>query len=137
MSFINLMANDDWSDVDIVRRTEAIIASQFPNIQILQRKVQGQMLGQYTLTADEQAQLQSYAAASFAAGTDADQARADMALLRRTWAVEAAQARLAQPVADPADDQDTAERAAAQAVLDAAAPDALALASQRAQLTAA
>jgi hypothetical protein len=131
-SFIDLMANDNWSDADIVRRTEAILSSQFPNSQILQRKVQGQMLGQYTLTADEQAQLQAYAAASFAAGADADQARADMDLLRRTWAVEAAQTRLAQPVVD-GDDQDAAERAAAQAVIDAATPDALALAAQRAQ----
>jgi hypothetical protein len=134
MSFINLMANDDWSDADIVRRTESLIASQFPNIQILQRKVQGQMLGQYTLTADEQAQLQAYAAASFAAGTDADQARADMKTLRSVWAVEAAQARLAEPVVD-GDDQDASERAAAQAEIDAATPDVMTVVTERAQTT--
>lgn len=134
MSFIDTLsgtpADSDFSEADIVRRTEAVISSQFPDIQILQRKVQGQMLGQYTLTTDEQAELQSYAAASFAAGSLADEARVAMALLRQAWAIEAARTRLALPPVD-GDDQDAAERAAAQGVLDAASPEALALAAQR------
>lgn len=134
MSFINLMANDDWSDADIVNRTEAMITSQFPRWMILQRKVMGQMEGQYTLTADESSEYNAYKAYAFQMGADADQARSDMDLLRRTWAVSTAQQRLALPAVD-GDDEDAAERQSAQAVLDAAAPDALNLATQRAQVT--
>jgi hypothetical protein len=122
MNIVDLMADLDWSDTDIVKRTESLLASQFPNVQILQRKVQGQMLGQYTLTTDEQAQLQAYAAASFAAGSDADQARSDMALLRQTWTYESAQAALA---ADPTD-------ADAQATISGSSQDVINLAAARA-----
>jgi len=100
-SFINLLASDVWSEADIVSRTEAMIAGAFPNVEILKRKVTGMMLGQYQLTADEQAEFGAYAALSFQAGALADAARADMALLADAMAVEAAKRALA---LDPADE---------------------------------
>lgn len=89
-SFIDLMAGDRWSEADIVNRTEAVIAKDFPpaRAEILRRKVMGQMLGQYALTPDEQAEMAQYAQASMQAGAMADAARADMALLAQALAVE-------------------------------------------------
>jgi hypothetical protein len=91
MSFVDVMANDVWTAADIVRRTEAIVRSQFSaeDEQILNRKVTGQMLGQYTLTPDEQAELSAFAAATEAARLQGSAARADMALLAQALAVEA------------------------------------------------
>jgi hypothetical protein len=147
MSFVNMMADDFWSDGDIVNRTEAVIAETFPpaRAEILRRKVMGQMLGQYALTADEQAEMQQYAVLSAQAGALADAARADMALLRAALTLEAAQRRLAlEPVlltedgSNQADaDADAADRAAAQAVVDGAAQPVLDLAAQRAAARAA
>jgi hypothetical protein len=91
MSFVDVMANDVWTAADIVRRTEAMVRSQFSaeDEQILNRKVTGQMLGQYTLTPDEQAELGAFAAATEAARLQGVAARADMALLAQALAVEA------------------------------------------------
>lgn len=90
-SFIDLMAGDRWSEADIVNRTEAVIAKDFPpaRAEILSRKVMGQMLGQYALTADEQVEVGQYAMVSAQAGALADAARADMALLAQALDVEA------------------------------------------------
>jgi hypothetical protein len=115
MSFVNLLADDVWSEADIVARTEAIVRSQFSAIdeQILNRKVTGQMLRQYTLTEDEQAELGAFAAATEAARQQGDTARADMALLAQAMDVEAGTldpATVTQDVADL-----VAQRAAARA----------------------
>lgn len=125
-SFIDLMGNDAWSDADIVNRTEAIIAGQFPRVEVLKRKVTGMILGQYQLTGSEQQEFAAYATASFSAGQLADTARADMALLLDAKRVEAATHRLADPVKEN-DTADSAERARAQAVIDAATAPARAL----------
>lgn len=121
MSFIDLMADHVWSETDIINRTEAIIASEFPPARhaILQRKVQGQGMGVYQLTEAEQAQLQRYGQISAQAGALADAARADMALLQHALDAEAAQRRLELPPADPPTEQDGYERQAAEAVLEA------------------
>lgn len=147
MSFVNLLSNDVWSDADIINRTEAMIASEFPKarIDILTRKVQGQAMG-YVLTAQEQADLQTYQTVCYLAGTEADAARADAALLTAVMGYERGLERLARPavtgpatisvtdragviseVPNPDIEQDIAERAAAQAVVDAATPEVLAL----------
>ena len=120
-SFINLMADDVWSEADIVNRTESIIAAEFPPARhaILQRKVQGQGMGVYVLTEQEQLELQRYALVSHQAGALADAARADMALLQHALDAEAAQRRLELPPADPPTEQDGYERQAAEAVLEA------------------
>ncbi len=120
-SFVNLMADDVWSEADIKRRTESIIDSQFPRIEydILDRKLKAQAMGLYTLTTEEQAQVAAYGAIAFQAGALADAARADMALLQHALDAESAQRRLELPPADPPTDQDGYERQAAEAVLEA------------------
>jgi hypothetical protein len=141
-SFVNTMANDVWSDEDITNHTETRIAAEFPRWPILQRKVLAQMEGIYALTVDEQAQYDQYKAFAFQMGALADAARADMGLLLQVFILEAAQARLAQPLRyiDGSEDApsipqndpvDADERAAAQAVVDAASQEAKDLAAQR------
>ena len=145
MSFVDLMANDDWSEADIANRTEAMLRSQFSvtDEQVLNRKVTGNMLGIYVLDDDDKAQVAAFAAATLAARDAGVQARADMALLRETWGLEAAMRRLAQPPVEPelddkgqvsnqaALDADAAERAQAQAAWDAGSADAQALYERR------
>lgn len=89
MSFINLLENVVWSEVDIINRTEAMINSEFqkPRLDILSRKVSGQAMG-YVLTEQEQADLLAYQAVCYQAGAEADAARADMALLTEVMAYE-------------------------------------------------
>lgn len=145
-SFVNLMASDRWSEADIVARTEAMIHGEFPADQelILNRKATGKALGTYVLTADEQAQLARYVTVCEAARAAGIAARADMALLTKVLAVEAARRRLTLPVVAPVTagdppivtnqtkvDADAAERMAAQAVFDAASVAALDLVALR------
>lgn len=98
MSFVDLMADLDWSDMDIKNRTEAVIASEFPPVDyaILSRKVDGTRFG-YVLTDAEQAQLSLYQQIAYQAGAEADAARADMELLRAAWRVEQGDAEGATP----------------------------------------
>lgn len=145
MSFVDLMGNVIWSDADITARTEAMVHQVVPAIEenILNRKVTAAALGQWALTADEQALLAAYTQACLAAHAEGIAARADMALLTEAMAVEGAQTRLERPVVAPvATDggeplnaeevaQDAAERAAAQALIDAAAPEVLDLVARR------
>ena len=137
MSFIDMMANDVWSEADILRRTEAMIRSEFsPEFEAaINRKATGAALGAYVLTEADAAEMNRYAAVSAAAKTAGDEARADMALLVEVFSVEAAERRSAQTPTEPvlneegavanqeAIDQDAAERAAAQAIVDAASSE--------------
>ena len=137
MSFIDMMADDVWSEQDIINRTESMVRSVMPLADelVLNRKAQGAALGEYTLTPEDQAQMSLLAQAGLAAQQAGIEARADMALLMEVFAVEAAEARLAQPVVEPeldeegsvinqdAIDADEEERAAAQAVVDAASEE--------------
>ena len=127
MSFINLMANDVWSDADITRRTEAMVRTEFSleAETILNRKVAGISLGQYTPTEADLDEMARFKEVVDAAHDEGVLARADMALLIQVFPLEDAQRRLDQPL--PPEDateeekaQDTAERAAAQAVIDGA-----------------
>lgn len=133
-SFINLMADDIWSEADIIRRTEAMIRSEFSlEVEtILNRKVSGMALGIYQPTVEEQIEIGRYQAAAQQAQAAGNAARADMALLHRVFVLESADRRLSQPL--PPEDAtpeelaaDEAARAEAQAVLDAADTDALEL----------
>lgn len=142
MSFINLLGSDNWTDADIINRTEAMIASEFPKarIDILTRKVQGQAMG-YALTEQETADLQAYQAVCYQAGAAADAARADMVLLNDVMAHERAVERLTRtPVTEPlmiaegeiqilnpAVEHDMAERGDAQDIIDNAHEQVLAL----------
>ena len=135
-SFINLMANDIWSDHDITNRTEDMIHSVY-TVQaetILNRKVTGFLAGLYQLSADEQSDLVRYSQVCKEAADAGIQARQDRDLLIRVLAVEAAFTRLEQPVyqsnlddgqVDPQEEIDAQERAAAQAVKDGATPEEL------------
>lgn len=148
MSFVNLLGNDVWSEADIVRRTEAELHGQVSREDelILSRKMIGFSLNRLIPTAEEGAQLMVYEIAAYAAQQSGNEARADMALLQSAMGVEAAQRRLALPavtepamvtiidetdayveIINPAIAIDAAERAAAQAVLDAAGANALSL----------
>lgn len=100
MSFVNLMANDVWSEADITHRTEALLhgtVSKETEL-ILSRKMIGYSLGLVIPTAQEAADLTVYEAAAYAAQQAGVAARADMALLASVLNYEAAQARLALPL---------------------------------------
>lgn len=127
MSFINLMANDIWPDADITRRTEAMVRTEFSleAETILNRKVAGISLGQYTPTPEDLAEMARFRTVVDAAHDEGVAARADMTLLLATMAYETAIRRLEQPLPpeDATDEekaQDAADRAAAQAVVDGA-----------------
>jgi len=146
MSFVNLLESTVYTEADIINRTEAMVHSVTP-VQaeiILNRKLTGQIAGQYTMTLDEQAELAAYIAACNAARQAGVEARADMARLNAVLAHEAALQRLALPlvtepatatvydgqgnasvVANPAIAADAQERLEAQALIDAATPDTL------------
>ena len=143
-SIINLLANDIWSDADITRRTEAMVRTEFSQEAetILNRKVAGMSLGQYTPTTEDLAEMARFRTVVDAAHDEGVAARADMALLSETLVYEVAQKRLAQttlqdawdrlqlpevePIVDQETgevlnqaevDQDKAERAAAQQIV--------------------
>lgn len=99
MSFVDLMANDVWSEADIVRRTEAMIRSEFSleAETILNRKVLGLSLGTYTPTPADQAEIARYDQVAKDAQAAGVQARNDMALLLQVFPMEEAQRRLDQP----------------------------------------
>lgn len=124
-SFVDLMASDVWTEADIKTRLHAMIRSQFSAEveEELSRAVMGAMLGQHQITAEEGAKLARFKALTDQVALVGAAARADWALLRQVMEVEAAQRRLDQPTDDS--EPDLAERAAAQAVLDAAGPQVL------------
>lgn len=138
-SFINLMANDVWSEADIVRHTEAMIYSQFSREQesILNRKATGAALGQYELTTSEMADLARYAQVTEDARQAGNAARQDMALLLQVLEVESAMRRLALPEVEPVEgneaevEQDQADRQAAQDTIDNASPEVMAVVEMR------
>ena len=140
MSFINLLANDVWSEQDIINRTEAIIRSEF-SIQsetILNRKLLGEVTGSYQMTDAEKEELTRYKTAVMNAQIAGIDARKDMELLNQVLAFEKIAERLKQPapeqiivdqeVTNQAEiDADYAEREAVQAELDAMPEDVRAL----------
>ena len=94
----------------------------------------GAMLGQHQITPQEGAAIAAFKALTDEVAVIGVQARADWALLQQVFAVEAAQRRLSVPEPEVPDAQDEAERAEAQAVVDAAAPEVVALVQARAEL---
>lgn len=91
MSFINCLGSDIWSEADIINRTEALIASEFPvnTVAILNRKVTASTIGAYALTDDEQADVARYDQVCTAAAIEGHAARADMTLLLEVLEIEA------------------------------------------------
>lgn len=140
-SFIDLMANDVWSETDIKSRLHAEIRSEVSEMaeQELNRALQGKMLGMHVMSQAEIALLMAFKAATDRAAVLGTAARADMALLNKVLVLEPAQRRLAlepvEPVLDELEaianvlelDRDALEREEAQVIIDAASADALAL----------
>lgn len=154
VSFINLMADDVWSEIDIKSRLHAEIRSEISEFAEteLNRALQGKFMGMHTLTAAEGASLARFAAATARVEVLGKTSRADMALLATVFVLEAAQRRLLTPVVEPAlnpgnpDGQPTSEseisnqsdidadlagRTKAQAAVDASTLEAKALAALR------
>lgn len=123
MSFVDLMGHDRWSDADITGRSEAMVRSVISAERetILNRKLQGQALGQYEMTLDDLAELQLFNSTVFSAQAAAAAARVDRDLLHATLDAEPAYQRLQRAPLDPGAEgyeQDAAEREAAQGVID-------------------
>jgi hypothetical protein len=136
MKYVDLLANDLWSSADIDNRARAEIASVVSEAR--QNELRTIMLGHIaqmrTATAKELGEIYLVKTITEAAGARILEARLDAALLSETMAYELAQSRLALPEIDadhPAAQQDALDRAAAQAVIDAARPEVLALALLR------
>ena len=134
MSFIDLLSNDVWTDIDITNRTEAMIRSEFP-IQaemILNRKVVGQIGGMYQLTDSEKEELARYQLAVENARQEGIAARYDNELLKSILVLDDNIRRLNQPTVEPILDEsgnvtnqeeidlDSAEKQAALAVVESA-----------------
>lgn len=85
MSFVNLMGDVIWSDVDITNKTENMVREYFSDTEreILTRKMVGSIAGQWVLTSEEGAAITHFgqvAAIAHQAGVDA---RADNVLLQK------------------------------------------------------
>ena len=101
MSFIDMMADRIWTDAEITNRTEAMVRAVVSVAEelVLNRKLQGAALGQYTLTPEDRAQMALLAQAGYAAQQEGIAARRDMSVLREVLAVEAAVRALGHPEA--------------------------------------
>lgn len=139
-SFVNLMASDVWSDLDISRRVQALIRSAFTAEDELKA---ARLARQETKTDAEAAFIASVDAAITAALTEGATARSDMALLKDVLHVEDCMRIVALSAIPPAlDDQgavtnqdsidaDVAAKSAAQAVIDAASDPVKSLVAER------
>lgn len=99
MSFVNLLGNDVWTEHDIVRRTEAMVRSEFSAEAeaILNRKVNGVAFG-LPLSAEDEAEVARFRAVVLGAQMAGVEARADMAKLQAVLDYEVALARLDRPL---------------------------------------
>lgn len=124
MSFIDMNAAHRWSEADIINRTEAMIASDFPphEVEIINRIVTAAAAGIYQLTEEEETKVNYYNLVCLQAREAGEAARVDMALLAQVLDYEEAQ-RIKEVALTAI--------AGAQPVLDAAGDDVLALVEQR------
>lgn len=133
MSFIEMMASDVWSSADIDNKVQALIRSRYS----AQDELKASRLARTPNPSETEAafvvSVDSWIADCVAEGRAA---RADMALLAQVLELEVLKRRLGMPLVElvldeeetitnqDALDVDAAERAAAQALLDAASPEA-------------
>ena len=96
MSFVNLLANDIWSEYDIIRRTEAMIRKEFSleTETILNRKVLGMTTGSYEATPEDLSEIERYTQVVMEARESGNAARSDMQLLLKVLEMEKAKSRL-------------------------------------------
>lgn len=136
MSFVDLMGDDVWSPADIDARVAQLIRSQYSADDELKA---ARLARKATPTSEDTAFVAAVDQWIVQCVQEGRDASADMALLAQVFPMEDAQRRLDQPIVEPEYDedgnlinedavlQDEAERAAAQAVLDDASPEATAL----------
>jgi hypothetical protein len=144
-SFINMMADHDWSDADMDNRIRAVLASHvsIERQDELRTIMIGHIAGIRVATPKELGEVALVKTIAEEQGLQIIQARLDMALLRKAFAYEKAQARLALPELSEEDYiytdrmRDAQERISAQAVLDAAEQEVLDLVAERAAFRAA
>ena len=133
MSFIEMMASDVWSSADIDNKVQALIRSRYS----AQDELKASRLARTPNPSETEAafvvSVDSWIAECVAEGRAA---RADMNLLAQVLELEVHKRRLVMPLVEPVLDEeetitnqdaldvDAAERAAAQALLDAASPEA-------------
>lgn len=153
-SFVDLLANDVWSEQDITNRTQAMVRTFFPAEEeiIINRDISGMGFG-IPLSAAQYGQVVALKTLLLQTRALGAKARADMVLLLDAMKVQAALLRLDADVPEPefeirldgegepvetevvvnqsALDEDEAARAEAQAVVDAATDDAKLLAEVR------
>jgi hypothetical protein len=146
MSYVNLMANDVWTEADIQNRGRALVASQVSEVRQneLRTILLGHLAGMRTATAEELAEITMVKDATEATAVTNAAARADMALLFDARALELAHWRLTLPpvtqpatvtvysaqgvasvIDNPAIEDDAQARSAAQALIDGATQEAL------------
>ena len=140
MSFVNLYANDRWSDLDINRRVQALIRTMFTQ----EDELKAARLDRKAVKSDaDTAFIASVDSAVTAALAEGVAARADMALLTQALNIEECMRIVAIPIVEPVlDDQgavtnqeridfETTIRANCQLQIDAASPEVLALVALR------
>ena len=100
MSFINMMANDVWSQADILRKTESMIRTYYSEEQenILNRKMTGVITGNYQLNAKEAAEIQDFSVKILESRQANIEATRDMILLLQVLEVEKSFLRLRLPM---------------------------------------
>lgn len=121
MSFIDMMSDQIWTDAEITKRTESIVRSVMPldDELVLNRKIQGEALGQYVLTDADKADIAKLAQVGFLAQQEGKSARDDMILLLNVFSVENAEKIMLNP------NSTEEEIMNAQNILDSISPDVL------------
>lgn len=140
MSFVNMMGNDRWTDLDINRRVQAIIRSQFTAEDELKA---ARLVRQATKTDAEQAFIESVDATIEAALSEGHDARADMELLAQVLNIEECIRIVAIQITEPVLDEqgavtnqdqidiETTVRANCQSQIEVASPEVMALVALR------
>lgn len=140
MSFVNLLANDVWSEIDIGRKVQAIIRSRFSQ----EDELKAARLDRQDVKTDADAVfIASVDSAISSALEEGRAARADMALLNKALAIEECKRILSLPEVEPILDEqgnvtnqrviDATEtvRASCQANVDSASTDVMDLVALR------
>ena len=95
-----MMANDVWSQADILRKTESMIRTYYSEEQenILNRKMTGVITGNYQLNAKEAAEIQDFSVKILESRQANIEATRDMILLLQVLEVEKSFLRLRLPM---------------------------------------
>lgn len=85
MSFVNLMGDVIWSDVDITNKTENMVREHYSDTEreILTRKMVGSIAGLWTLSDEETASLAHFGPVAAIAHQSGIDARADNAMVKK------------------------------------------------------